>query len=955
MICCKQILLTIFATNLLFAQPKQVWVDSTYLSLTLDQKIGQLFMPMVFSQGDQSHYQQISEDIKRFHLGGIIFSKGTIAEQARLTNLFQSQSKVPLLIAMDAEWGMAMRLHDAKPFPYQMTLGAIQNDSLLYQMGYSMANRQRRLGVHLNFSPAVDINTNAKNPVIGLRSLGSDPLSVTQKAGMLLRGMQDGGLMTSIKHFPGHGDTSTDSHHTLPIVGHGIDRLNQIELYPFKTLIDEGVFSVMVGHLEVPSLENVKGRPSSLSSSIVTDLLKKKFDFKGLVVTDALNMRGVSDYSGNQSASLGSFLAGADLLLIPDDLSVAFSDIRQAVRSGIISENRLAYSVKKILSAKYKAKLHQSKMVDLESLKSDMHTPDFVALRHQLAEASMTVILNDDNALPIQNLEHAKIAYVSIGEDTGEFFFERLQHYTSVDQKSLSEILSTKTDYSHVIVGLHQPDHSPFITHKLSSDVIQKLDLLCTKSNVILVTFANPYSISKLPLKKCKSVVLAYQNGSIFQSKAAQLVFGGLGANGKLPVPVGPYPQGRGIDIMPLGRLSYGHPQQVGMDVKVLETVDFMATQAISDSITPGMQIVVAKSGKVVYHKSFGYMRYKKQTPIKWFHRYDLASLTKILASVPLAMREYEKDSLFLTSPISNLLEEYKESNKANMDFHALFSHHAGIQPWLPFYKNTLSEKTSRPQKKFYRNKQKRKHALQVSENLFLRTNYLEEIKDEIIGSPLLDSLYYKYSDLPFYMFKEYIEERYDQRMDKLVEKEFYAPIGASHLGYLPLQEVDVSQVVPSEIDDYYRHSEIQGFVHDMGAAMQNGIGGHAGLFSNANDVAKMMQMFMQGGSYGGRNYFSSSTVSHFNTRHYKNENNRRGIGFDKQQFEDPGPTCLCASDQSFGHSGFTGTFAWADPTYDLVYVFLSNRTYPTMENTKLVDVNLRSEIQRVIYKAMIQ
>ena len=341
MICWKQILLTIFATNLLFAQTKQIWVDSTYQSLTLDQKIGQLFMPMVFSQGDQNHYKQISEDIKRFNFGGIIFSKGTIAEQARLTNLFQSQSKVPLLIAMDAEWGMAMRLHDAKPFPYQMTLGAIQNDSLLYQMGYSMANRQRRLGVHLNFSPAVDINTNAKNPVIGLRSLGSDPLSVTQKAGMLLRGMQDGGLMTSIKHFPGHGDTSTDSHHTLPIVGHGIDRLNQIELYPFKTLIDEGVFSVMVGHLEVPSLENVKGRPSSLSSSIVTDLLKKKFDFKGLVVTDALNMRGVSDYSGNQSASLGSFLAGADLLLIPDDLSVAFSDIRQAVRSGIISENRL--------------------------------------------------------------------------------------------------------------------------------------------------------------------------------------------------------------------------------------------------------------------------------------------------------------------------------------------------------------------------------------------------------------------------------------------------------------------------------------------------------------------------------------------------------------------------------------------------------------------------------------
>ncbi|MDG1824337.1 MAG: glycoside hydrolase family 3 N-terminal domain-containing protein [Flavobacteriaceae bacterium] len=954
MICSKQILLLILATNLLFAQSKQVWVDSTYQSLTLDQKIGQLFMPMVFSQGDQSHYQQISEDLKKYHLGGIIFSKGTIAEQARLTNLFQSQSKVPLLIAMDAEWGMAMRLHDAKPFPYQMTLGAIQNDSLLYKMGYAMANRQRRLGIHLNFAPTVDINTNAKNPVIGLRSLGSDPLLVTQKAGMLLRGMQEGGLMTSIKHFPGHGDTSTDSHHTLPVVPHSLNRLNQVELYPFKTLIKEGVFSVMVGHLEVPALEKAKGRPSSLSSSIVTDLLKKEFGFTGLVVTDALNMKGVSDYSGNKSASLGSFLAGADLLLIPDDLPLAFADIRNALLSGIISEERLAYSVKKILSTKYEVKLHEVKMVNPDALRVDLQTSDFNALRHQLAEASLTVIRNEDKVLPIQKFADSQIAYVTIGEDTGEFFFDRLQHYTSVDRQTLTEILSTKNDYSHVIVGLHQPDHSPFVKHKLSTDVIAKLDLLCQKFNVVLVTFANPYSVSKLPLEKCKSVVLAYQNNPIFQSKAAQLVFGGLGANGKLPVPVGHYPQGSGIDIAPLGRLSYGHPNQVGMDNKTLETVDLMATQAISDSIAPGMQILVAKSGKIIYHKSFGHMRYSEKTPIQWFHRYDLASLTKILASVPLAMQEYERDSLFLLTPISDLLAGYNKSNKADMNFQALFSHHAGIQPWLPFYKNTLSEKTNRPQKKLYRTKQKRKHTVQVSEDLFLRTKYLDEIKDEILDSPLLDSLYYKYSDLPFYMFKEYIEGRYKQRMDQLVEEKFYAPLGASHLGYLPLQDVDVNQVVPSEIDDYYRYTEVQGFVHDMGAAMQNGVGGHAGLFSNANDVAKMMQMFMQGGSYGGRNFFSSSTFSHFNTRQYESENNRRGIGFDKQQFEDPGPTCLCASEQSFGHSGFTGTFAWADPASDLVYVFLSNRTYPTMENTKMVDINLRSEIQRVIYKAII-
>ena len=289
------------------------------------------------------------------------------------------------------------------------------------------------------------------------------------------------------------------------------------------------------------------------------------------------------------------------------------------------------------------------------------------------------------------------------------------------------------------------------------------------------------------------------------------------------------------------------------------------------------------------------------------------------------------------------------------MDFQALFSHHAGIQPWLPFYKNTLSEKTSRPQKNFYRNKQKRKHALQVSENLFLRTNYLEEIKDEILGSPLLDSLYYKYSDLPFYMFKEYIEERYDQRMDKLVEKEFYAPIGASHLGYLPLQEVDVSQVVPSEIDDYYRHSEIQGFVHDMGAAMQNGIGGHAGLFSNANDVAKMMQMFMQGGSYGGVTISLLLQLATSTPDTTKMKTTVAGLALTNSSLRILVQLVCAHPIKVLVIRDLQELLPGQIPAYDLVYVFLSNRTYPTMENTKLVDVNLRSEIQRVIYKAMIQ
>lgn len=951
----RTLILLLLIANLLSAQSKTSWVDSIYNSLTIEQKIGQLFMPMVFSEGDVAHYQQAIDDIEKRYVGGIIFSRGTIDEHVRLTNLFQKKSKIPLLMAMDAEWGMAMRLSDVEPFPYQMTLGAIQNDSLLYKMGQSMAKRQRRLGVHLNFAPVVDLNTNPKNPIIGLRSFGSNPDIVANKALSLAKGMEHAGLLTSIKHFPGHGDTSKDSHLTLPKINHNISRLHQVELQPFKKLIKADVSSVMIAHLEVPALEKKKGLPSSLSSSIVTDFLKNKLGFSALVVTDALNMKGVSDYDSKQTASLGAFLAGADLLLIPSDLSLAVADIRKAYDQGKISELRLSHSVKKILTLKQKANLHLTKFVNSDSLIEDIHSPSFSALTHELAEASLTVVRNENQVLPIKDISQSKIAYVSIGQADGEEFNNRLLHYTDIDKLTLTEAITNHKAYTHILVGLHQPDKTPWEKHTLDQRVVSQMTMLAKQANVILVSFANPYSLSALPLESCNAVILAYQNASVFQSKAAQLVFGGIGANGRLPVDVSSFKQGEGIDIAPIGRLSYGHPKQVDLDGKVFKKIDQMAQQAITDSVTPGMQILIARKGKVVYHKPFGFMRYEKKTPIQWFNRYDLASLTKILASVPLAMVEHEKDSLFLSTPIAKLLHDYEYSNKSEMNFRALFSHHAGIQPWLPFYKNTLNDETKQPLKKLYKNKTKRRHRLQVSTRMFLRTTYMDSIKNEIINSPLLDSLYYKYSDLPYYIFKDYVEHRYQKRLDKLITSFLYLPIGANHMGYLPLTDVSKDHIVPSEIDTYFRHSEIQGYVHDMGAAMQNGVGGHAGLFSNANDVAKVAQMYLQDGTYGEDKFFEPSTIDYFNKRYYADENNRRGIGFDKQQFEDPGPTCLCASDDSFGHSGFTGTFVWVDPSYDLVYVFLSNRTYPTMENTKMVDTNLRSEIQRVIYNALIK
>ena len=948
-------LLLFFYLGFLFGQthPPSQWTDSIYTNMTLEQKIGQLFMVMGFSEGDTVHYNTMLHDIKEHHIGGIIFSKGSLQEQARLTNAYQESSQTPLLIAMDAEWGMAMRLQDVEPFPFQMTLGAIQNDSLLYQTGKAMAKRQRAMGVHWNFAPVVDSNTNPKNPIIGLRAFGSDPDLVSQKAAMLILGMEEGGLMACIKHFPGHGDTDKDSHKTLPKISHELARLQKIELAPFNSLISSGVSSVMVGHLEVPALEPKVGLPSSLSKTIVTDLLQNEMGFEGIVVTDALNMSGVADYDSQHTASLNAFLAGADLLLIPQDLARATQDLKQAYLSNDFSEARLAHSVKKILKAKYKAGLHQSKPVVLDELEHQLHDPEFSALQYRLAAASMTVVKNDKDLLPIGDLSDTKIAYIPLGKDDGTPFLERLQHYANVERLDLLKERTHLSSYSHLIVGIHQSDKTPWESHRLTPEEKELLFKLSRRKNVILVSFSNPYALQHIPLDDFEAVVLGYQNNPIAQSKAAQVVFGGLGANGQLPIDLGTFKSGDGLELLPQDRLSYGHPLQVGLDAQRLQHIDSMARVAIADSMTPGMQILVSRYGKVVYHKSFGYMRYDKRTSIDWYHRYDLASLTKILASLPLAMREQERDSLFLKRPIASLIRSYDGSNKSDVNFKQLFSHHAGIQPWIPFYKKTLDSITQQPRQDLYRNRQRKKHRIQIADQLHLQSTYLDSIETQIIDSPMLDSLYYKYSDLPYYMFKSYIETRYNAQIDTQFDNFLGVPMGLNYTSYNPLLCIDKEMIVPSEIDTYYRQQELQGYVHDMGAAMQDGVGGHAGLFSNANDVAKIMQMFLQGGHYGGKRYLQPQTINVFNQRYFADQNNRRGIGFDKQQYEDPGPTCLCASDSSFGHSGFTGTFAWADPEYGLLYVFLSNRTYPSMENTRLVDTNFRSEVQRVIYNAL--
>ncbi len=935
------------------------WVDSIYNAMSLKEKIGQLFMIQVFSRQDAIEKKIIIDNIKENNIGGIVYSLGGPVRQAELNNEFQAISKTPLLVGIDAEWGLSMRLDSTFAFPWNMTLGAIRDNALIEKMGYYIGEHCKRLGLHYNFAPVADINTNPENPIIGNRSFGEDRNNVTEKALAFMKGMQSAGVMANAKHFPGHGDTETDSHKTLPTISFDEKRIDSIELYPYKQLIKEGLASVMVAHLNVPSLEPKEGFPSSLSKNIITDILKEKLQFKGLIFTDALTMKGVSNFSESGDIDLASFKAGNDILLMSENISVGISKIEEAYLNKEISEERLAHSVKKILMAKYKVGLHNYQPVETANLVNDLNRIEDKVLNEKLVESAITVVKNEQSILPLRHLETKKIAYVELGDDSGSVFLEELKKYSRVHEvkaEQLDELITKLQNYNTVIVGFHKLNTNPWKDYKFTDQELVWLYEIARNNTVILDVFARPYALMDLTtIENIKGIVLSYQNSDVAQQKSAQLIFGAIQAIGNLPVSAGEYFKvGDGIHYNAIESLSYGLPESVGMSSEKLLKLDSMANYAINRKMTPGIQLLIARKGKVIYNKSFGKHTYEGNEPVKANDLYDVASLTKILATLPLLMELEERGVLTLDTKLSSLLPEYVNSNKRNISIKQMLSHYARLKPWIPYYMATL-DASNKPDPKYYRRQSSPKFDVKVTNEIYLRHDYPDTIQKLIKDSDLLGRLRYRYSDLPYYILKQYLEHYYNKPLDELVQEHFYQSLGANHTTYNPSTLFSDTQIVPTEIDDYFRHQKIQGYVHDMGAAMQGGVGGHAGIFSNANDVAKIMQMYLQKGFYGGKRYFKQETIDKFNTCYYCKNDNRRGIGFDKPQLEEEGPTCGCVSMTSFGHSGFTGTYAWADPDEEIVYIFLANRTYPKQSSNLLLKEDIRTKIQRFIYEAIIE
>jgi len=943
----------------------QLWVDSVLTSLTLEEQIAQLLMIRTYSNKDERYYKKMDHLVTKYKLGGLCFFQGGPVMQAKLTNRYQELAKTPLFIGMDAEWGLGMRLDSTFSFPFQMTLGASNDDSLLYRMGKEIARQLQLLGVHMNFAPVVDINNNPDNPVINSRSFGEKREQVASKSSAYMKGLQDNGIIATAKHFPGHGDTDSDSHLTLPIIKHSKSRLDSIELYPFRKLIHNGLKAIMVAHLYIPALDSSANTPTTLSSKVVNDLLKKELGFKGLVVTDALDMKGVTSHFKPGEIEVKAFQAGNDILLLPQDIALAIKGIMNAVESGIILEEQIKERCRKILTQKHESGLAAYKPVETDSIYFKVNEINNELLSRLLYEKSIVVIRNDTALIPLKNLDTLHVASLSLG--TGELtpFQQMLSKYVQTDHfnalKNITgnqqqNLLSRLSAYNLVIVGIHNTSIFPNRNFGISQNNVELLNKLSDSANLILVLFSSPYSLDLIDLKSnnLSAIILAHQDTRISNEIAAQIIMGSIKGTGKLPVSNRvDYPPGFGIKTKAINRLKYTIPEEVGIHSITLQKIDSIALLSIREKEIPGCQILVAKDGKVIYQKSFGYHTYKKGRFVKNTDIYDLASITKVAATTLSIMRLYDQRMLDIDHKLVWYLPYLNGTNKENIILRELMAHQSKLKPWIPFYLNTLNKGT--PDKKYYNRSLDENHTVKVAKDLYINSEYSFILYDSIIHSGLRNKNNYLYSDLGFYLLKQAIENLTNKPLDKYVEDEFYTSLGLQYTGFNPLNRIKLNQIIPTEKDNYFRYQLVHGYVHDPGAAMLGGVAGHAGLFSTSNDLAILMQMLLNGGQYGGVKYIRSGTVSQFAKQQFPLNENRRGIGFDKQDPIDweKGPTCESASLLSFGHTGFTGTYTWVDPEYNLIYIFLSNRVYPTANNTKLIRNNTRTKIHQVIYDAL--
>lgn len=936
------------------------WVDSVFKKLSKEERLAQLFMVAAYSNKDEKHVQKIEELITKYHIGGLIWMQGSPSRQVPLANRYQNLSKVPLLYSIDGEWGLAMRLDSTPRYPKQMTLGAIQNDSLIYYMGRQIARECKRLNIHVNFAPVADVNNNPQNPVIGMRSFGENKLKVAQKSLMYMNGMQDEHVMANGKHFPGHGDTDSDSHKKLPYISHSRKRLDTLELYPFRYLFDNGLASIMVAHLNIPSLDTTKNLASTLSPKVVNELLKTQMNFKGLIFTDALNMKGVADYYPDGIVDVKALLAGNDVLLFSGDVPKAMEEIKKAIKQEKITQEEIDERCKKILKAKFWCGLNRNQITDTKNLYEQLNTKESEILNDKLAAASITLLKNENKFLPLKKVSNSKIVEISFGEENENEFFSILKNYENAehiglahkaDTASISNAFEKIKSADVVFIQVNKTTLKAENNYGVGTQTLRLLDSISKMKPTALILFSNPYLLNKISsLENFKSVVMAYEYMPSLVKASANAVLGITAMNGKLPVSTNHFKAGTGISTH---TLISRFPEKEKIQQQKFAQIDSIALSGITAKVYPGCQIVAMQYGEVIYQKSFGHFTYdKKAQEVTNGTLYDLASITKIASSALALMKLQEEDKFDYKKTLGYYLPYLKGTNKENLLIEDVLAHRAGLKAWIPFYLSTVDKK-GKYQKDIYSKTKEEMYSVEVAKHLYVLNSYRDTIFQKIIASKVDSSGKYVYSDLGFYFLQQIIEQQSGKKQSDFVY-DMYRKVGLG-LTYSPLTFLSHTQIAPTEDDKIFRKQVLQGYVHDPGAALMGGVAGHAGLFGNALDVAKIMQLYLNKGELNGVRILDSNIVKDYTSYHFY-PNNRRGLCFDKPEPDAKkiNPVPGECSPESFGHSGFTGTYAWVDPKNNLVVVFLCNRIYPDVEPTnKLSKSDIRGKIHKAFYEAV--
>ncbi len=947
------------------------WCDSVFDSMDRNERIGQLFMPIVSGETSAPYKNLLKKYVEEYRIGGILFSKSTIVDQASLTNYAQSLSTTPLLVSLDGEWGLAMRMPDAPRYPRNMMLGAIQDNDLIEAYGREVARQCKEMGIHINFAPVLDLNNNPKNPVIGTRAFGETVDLVSSKGLAYSKGLESQGVMAVGKHFPGHGDTNVDSHFKLPLLLHDSTRMMEFEIEPFRRFIDAGHSGMLTAHLSVPSLDRTKA-PASLSEDIVTGVLKEKLGFSGLVFTDGLAMKAVStqpDYC------VRALLAGNDILLGAPDMGSAVASVRAAVASGKLPISIVEEKCRRILQYKYILGLNEYEPIQMQGLEARINNDYSKMLNSQLHDEAITVLHNQNEILPLKSLDKTSIGVLSVGDVANGYFNKTLKEYNKQNYYTLASPVSSVRQNDLIIVG---------VSSTKAAD-IQRLSQMVVGKKYVLVFFTVPYRLSsfKSLISESQAVVLAYENSDLAAESAAQVIYGGLPAKGKLSVNIPDvYPIWTGLETT-ANRLGYAYPEQVGMSASKLHKIDEIVKQGLADKAFPGCQILVAKDSKIIYNKAFGYFDYADTHPVSLDDIYDLASLSKAVATVPAVMSIRDKYKIKTTRSLSEFIPSMNSEDKKYITIREALFHETGLPSSAAFYLMTTNRDTIegplykrerdhdyrlRVDENLYAHKDlcfcedwirstpSDKYCLQVAKGIYNNVAFKDSVINQISRMPLRLRGKYRYSCLNFVLLREMVESVSEKPFDKYLDEALFKPLGASTLQYNPIShKFDSKMIAPTENDQFLRNQILVGYVHDEIAAFSGGVEGNAGLFGNTRDLAKVIQLMLNEGEYGGERLLSSETVRLFTMT--KSGQSRRGLGFDKPDLQEPrkSPAAENVPASLFGHTGFTGTMFWADPENDLIYIFLTNRVYPNRWNRKLSKDNYRTRIQEAIYDSFLK